>query len=169
MSATHGMAARASPFDLQSSQPPPGPFFSADLLLGLQAGLPAVSTLPSGSGLLPSVDGLGGSSLAASTALSSTGLLDPLQRQLAALQAQQLAAQAAAAEQLLPLLNLSNLLAFQGLSATEVADLLALKQALQQSGSRPSGSGHGTGPLANPLYKVCACAEAASCAVDSSN
>eukprot|EP00887_Chlorella_sp_A99_P007475 scaffold2.g7475.t1 len=162
----HSNGSNASPFDLlpvRSTQPT-AQTAGLDLLgLGLGAGL-------SGSGLQEPQPSLLDSFPAAGGAGASLGgaaaLLGPLEPQLAVLQAQQLAAQAAAAEQLLPLLNLSNLLAAQGLSVHEVADLLALKQALQQqaavaaaapaapAGGAGGGRMHGTGPLLNPLYKA---------------
>ncbi len=93
-----------------------------------------------------------GSAAASALGLSAASLLpaDALQ-QLAALQQQQALAQALSAD---PLLSLGNLIAAQqGLSA-RVQELLLLKHQLSTVVPQRTSGIRGTGPLANPLYKV---------------
>ena len=125
--------------------------------LGGQQGLLSPLDGQQAAGALPAASAAAGASPAL-TALGSASLLgaaqppsaDALQQQLAALQQQQALAQALAD----PLLSLQNLLAAQqGLSA-RVQELLLLKQSLQVTVPQRSGGIRGTGPIANPLYKV---------------
>ena len=135
---------------------------------GCQPGLPspvlAGLQQPAAQQLLPNDFGAG---QGLGAGLGPLAGLDPSLQQLAALQALSsgqglglglgLPPVAVAPEALLPLLNLSNLLAVQRQAAggaSEAAELLALKDSLRFKSSPPGSAARGTGPLHNPLYKV---------------
>ena len=126
----------------------------ADLSLQSRAGGAALQPAAAG-GQLPSLPSQPGSPAWAPSGLGGTAtpLLGlGLPQQLAALQQQKQAA--AAAETLAPLVNLQNLQQLLGLQqglSQEVSELLALKQQLQKSLPHTP---RGTGPIANPLFKV---------------
>lgn len=96
------------------------------------------------------------SAAASALGLGAAGMLpaDAL-HQLAALQQQQALAQALSAD---PLLSLSNLIAAQNGLSARVQELLLLKHQLQAVVPQRTSGIRGTGPLANPLYKVSAAA-----------
>ena len=143
----------AAPFDLRCSLDGllEGPLAqpSAHLPLGPAAdagqGWAAAAAAPGGAAA-----GLGTS--ASALGLGAAGLLpaDVLQ-QLAALQQQQALAQALSAD---PLLSLTNLVAAQQGLTARVQELLLLKHQLQSVVPQRTSGIRGTGPLANPLYKV---------------
>jgi hypothetical protein len=142
-------------FGLQGSVPPSpsSALSSSGLGSPLMNGVPDLTAL-SNAGLGLNC-GLDAASIAAA---ANSGVLDPMQNQLALLQAQQLYQQLAAAglaDQITPLLNLNNLLA-QAQGLKNVNDLFGGDmQQRGTNGGMPTGSKiMGTGPLNNPLYKV---------------